>query len=39
MKMKKGLLFPLLCALAVSFLIAGCAGNGKYDDAQTVNVA
>ena len=35
MKMKKGLLLPLLCALAVSFLIAGCAG--KYDDAKKVN--
>ena len=37
MKMKKGLLLPLLCALAVSFLIAGCAGKGKYDDAKKVN--
>jgi len=35
MKMNKGLLLPLLCALAVFLLIAGCAG--KYDDAKKVN--
>lgn len=35
MKMKKGLLLPLLCALAVLFLIAGC--GGKYADAKKVN--
>ena len=35
MKMKKGLLLPLLCALSVLFLIAGCAG--KYADAKKVN--
>lgn len=33
--MKKGLLLPVLCALAVLLLIAGCAG--KYDDAKKVN--
>ena len=35
MKMKKGLFLPLLCALAVLLLIAGCAG--KYADAKKVN--
>ena len=35
MKMKKGLLLPLLCALAVLFLITGCAG--KYADVKKVN--
>jgi uncharacterized protein YjgD (DUF1641 family) len=35
MKMKKGLMLPLLCALSVLFLIAGCAG--KYADAKKVN--
>jgi len=33
--MKKGLLLPVLCALAVLLLFAGCAG--KYDDAKKVN--
>jgi hypothetical protein len=33
--MKKGLLFPALCALSVLLLVAGCAG--KYDDAKKVN--
>lgn len=35
MRMNRGLLLPPLCALAVLFLIAGCAG--KYDDAKKVN--
>ena len=35
MKMKRGLFLSLLCALAVSFLIAGC--GGKYADAKKVN--
>ncbi len=35
MRMNKGLFLPPLCALAVSFLIAGCAG--KYDDAKKAN--
>jgi hypothetical protein len=35
MKMNKGLFLALLCALAVSFLIAGC--GGKYADAKKVN--
>ena len=35
MRMKKGLLFLLLCVLAVSFLFAGC--GGKYSDAKKVN--
>jgi hypothetical protein len=35
MKMKKGLVLPFLCALAVFLLIAGCAG--KYDDAKKAN--
>ena len=34
--MKKGLLLPLLCALAASLLIAGCTGS-KYADAKKVN--
>ena len=35
MKMRKGLLLPFLCALAVLFLVAGCAG--KYADVKKVN--
>ncbi len=35
MKMNKGLFLALLCAQAVSFLIAGC--GGKYADAKKVN--
>jgi len=35
--MKKGHFLPLLCALAVLLLIAGCAGKGKYADAKKVN--
>jgi hypothetical protein len=35
MKIKKGCFFLFLCALAVSFLMAGC--GGKYADAKKVN--
>ena len=34
--MKKGLFIPILCALAVLVLIAGCKG-AKYDDAKKAN--
>ena len=34
--MKKGLVLPFLCALAVLLLIAGCTGS-KYADAKKVN--
>ena len=34
--MKKRLVLPLLCALAVSILMAGCGGK-KYADAKKVN--